>query len=37
MADGAIVGTACVKTIGASDRPVEAAAGFAQEFSRAIR
>jgi tryptophan synthase alpha chain len=37
MADGAIVGTACVKTIGGSENPVEAAAGFAREFKGAMQ
>ena len=37
MADGAIVGTACVKTIGGSDNPVEAASKFAREFRGAMR
>ncbi|HCK67210.1 MAG TPA: tryptophan synthase subunit alpha [Anaerolineae bacterium] len=32
MADGVIVGTACVRTIGRSENPVEAARGFAREF-----
>lgn len=36
MADGAIVGTACVKTIGESGDPVGAAARFAREFSVAM-
>lgn len=36
MADGAIVGTACVKTIGESGDPVGAAARFAREFSAAM-
>ncbi len=36
MADGAIVGTACVKAIGGSDNPVEAGARFAREFSGAM-
>jgi tryptophan synthase alpha chain len=37
MADGAIVGTACVKAIGGSDNPVEASSQFAREFSRAMK
>jgi len=37
MADGAIVGTACVKTIGESDNPVGAAIKFAREFSGAMK
>jgi tryptophan synthase alpha chain len=36
MADGVIVGTACVRTIGKSDRPVEAAREFARGFARAL-
>jgi tryptophan synthase alpha chain len=36
MADGVIVGTACVRTIGESDRPVEAAKQFASEFRNAL-
>jgi tryptophan synthase alpha chain len=34
LADGVIVGSACVKSIGGSGRPVEAARKFAAEFSR---
>jgi tryptophan synthase alpha chain len=37
MADGAIVGTACVRTIGESQLPVETAKRFAAEFSEALR
>lgn len=37
MADGVIVGTACVRAIGASDHPVETAKQFATEFQRALR
>ena len=37
MADGAIVGTACVKTIGESDDPVKAASTFAREFKTALK
>lgn len=37
IADGVIVGTACVKTIGGSDTPVEAAKEFARSFSEALR
>lgn len=37
MADGVIVGTACVKTIGESDRPVDAAKEFASSFAQALR
>jgi tryptophan synthase alpha chain len=36
MADGVIVGTACVRTIGVSDRPVDAARKFAMEFRDAL-
>jgi tryptophan synthase alpha chain len=36
MADGVIVGTACVKTIGASDTPVETAREFARSFREAM-
>lgn len=32
MADGVIVGTACVRTIGGSEKPVETAKQFAKEF-----
>jgi tryptophan synthase alpha chain len=37
MADGVIVGTACVKTIGGSETPVETAKQFAAEFRSALR
>jgi len=37
MADGVIVGTACVRTIGGSEKPVEAAKQFAAEFRSALR
>lgn len=37
MADGVIVGTACVRTIGGSDTPVEAAKEFARSFREALR
>jgi tryptophan synthase alpha chain len=37
LADGVIVGTACVKTIGGSEHPVETAAQFAAEFRAALR
>ncbi len=37
MADGVIVGTACVRTIGSSDRPVETAKEFAKDFSLALK
>jgi len=36
MADGAIVGTACVRTIGGSETPVETAREFAAEFRSAL-
>jgi len=36
LADGVIVGSACVKTIGASEAPVETAKQFAAEFHRAL-
>jgi len=36
MADGVIVGTACVRTIGNSERPVETAKQFAVEFRSAL-
>jgi tryptophan synthase alpha chain len=37
MADGVIVGTACVRTIGGSETPVETAREFAREFHMALR
>jgi tryptophan synthase alpha chain len=37
MADGAIVGTACVRTIGGSQTPVETAKQFAADFRDALR
>lgn len=37
LADGAIVGSACVKTIGESTNPVETAKQFAGSFRKAIR
>ena len=37
MADGVIVGTACVRTIGASQTPVETAKQFAADFRDALR
>jgi tryptophan synthase alpha chain len=37
MADGVIVGTACVRTIGASPTPIETAKQFAAEFRSALR
>jgi tryptophan synthase alpha chain len=36
LADGVIVGTACVKTIGGSETPVETAKRFAVEFREAL-
>lgn len=36
MADGVIVGTACVRAIGGSDTPVEAAREFARSFREAL-
>ncbi len=36
MADGVIVGTACVRTIGDSKTPVETAKEFAEQFSMAL-
>lgn len=36
MADGVIVGTACVKAIGGSENPVEAAREFAGQFRSAL-
>jgi tryptophan synthase alpha chain len=36
LADGVIIGTACVKTIGGSQQPVEAARQFAAEFRSAL-
>ncbi len=37
LADGVIVGSACVKTIGGSEKPVETAKQFAAEFRSALR
>src|SRR5262245_60989588 len=37
MADGVIVGTACVRTIGGSETPVETAKRFAEEFQAAVQ
>jgi tryptophan synthase alpha chain len=37
MADGVIVGTACVRTIGTSQTPVETAKQFAAEFRSALQ
>lgn len=37
MADGVIVGTACVRTIGESPTPVETATQFAAEFQTALK
>jgi tryptophan synthase alpha chain len=36
LADGVIVGTACVRTIGSSEKPIETARQFAAEFHRAL-
>jgi tryptophan synthase alpha chain len=36
LADGVIVGTACVKAIGESENPVEAAREFAKSFKQAL-
>jgi tryptophan synthase alpha chain len=36
MADGVIVGTACVRAIGGSDKPIETARQFAAEFRSAL-
>lgn len=36
LADGVIIGSACVKTIGGSDKPVETAKQFAEEFRSAL-
>ena len=36
LADGVIVGSACVKTIGESENPVQAAKQFAEQFSRVL-
>jgi tryptophan synthase alpha chain len=36
MADGVIVGTACVRTIGGSEKPVETAQQFAVQFRSAL-
>ena len=37
LADGVIVGSACVKTIGGSENPVEAASEFAKSFREALK
>jgi tryptophan synthase alpha chain len=37
LADGVIVGSACVKTIGASHTPIETARQFAAEFRSALQ
>lgn len=37
MADGVIVGTACVRTIGGSEKPVETAREFAENFKTAVK
>ena len=36
LADGVIVGSACVKTIGSSEIPIETAKQFAEEFRDAL-
>ena len=36
LADGVIVGAACVKTIGGSEKPVDAAKEFARSFRDAL-
>jgi tryptophan synthase alpha chain len=36
IADGVIVGTACVRAIGSSEKPVETARQFAAQFQRAL-
>jgi len=36
LADGVIVGSACVKTIGESEKPVEAAREFARNFREVL-
>src|SRR3972149_2320228 len=36
LADGVIVGSACVKTIGSSKKPVESARDFAKSFTEAL-
>ena len=37
LADGVIVGSACVKTIGASENPIETAIEFAKSFKSALQ
>jgi tryptophan synthase alpha chain len=37
MADGVIVGTACVRTIGGSENPVATAKEFARSFRDALK
>ncbi len=37
LADGVIVGSACVREIGQSENPVETARAFAQKFKQALR
>jgi tryptophan synthase alpha chain len=37
LADGVIVGSACVKAIGASEHPVETASEFAKSFAQALQ
>jgi len=36
LADGVIVGSACVKTIGGSENPIDAAKGFAKSFRNSL-
>jgi tryptophan synthase alpha subunit len=36
LADGVIVGSACVTTIGGSEKPVETAREFARNFREAL-
>ncbi|MDP3449432.1 MAG: tryptophan synthase subunit alpha [Anaerolineaceae bacterium] len=37
IADGVIVGSACVKAIGESEEPVEEAKRFARQFAEAVK
>jgi tryptophan synthase alpha chain len=37
LADGVIVGSACVKAIGENEKPVEAASEFAKSFREALK
>jgi hypothetical protein len=36
LADEVIIGSACLKTIGGSEKPVEAGEGFARRFREAL-